>query len=65
MDSNLFDVLLGEYRDRISMLTDAMARGNCASFEEYKYTSGQLRGLEAACAIVADLKKRLENADDE
>jgi len=65
MDSNLLDVLLTEYRDRINMLTEAMARGNCTSFEEYKYTSGQLRGLEAACAIVADLKKRLENADDE
>ena len=65
MESNLFDVLLTEYRDRINMLTEAMARGNCTSFEEYKYTSGQLRGLEAACAIVADLKKRLENADDE
>jgi hypothetical protein len=65
MDSNLFDVLLKEYRDRMAMLTEAMARGSCASFEEYKYTSGQLRGLEAACSIITDLKKRLENADDE
>lgn len=65
MDSKIFDVLLEEYRDRINMLTEAMARGNCATFEEYKYTSGQLRGLEAACAIIVDLKKRLENADDE
>jgi hypothetical protein len=65
MDSNLFDVLLTEYKDRINMLTEAMARGNCSSYEEYKYTSGQLRGLETACAVIADLKKRLENADDE
>jgi len=64
MDSNIFDVLLDEYRDRIGMLTEAMARGNCATFEEYKYTSGQLRGLEAACATVVDLKKRMENNDE-
>lgn len=62
---DVYDVLLTELRDRIARLTDAMARGNCASFDEYKYASGQLRGLESACAIIADLKKRLENADDE
>lgn len=65
MDSNAFDILLKEYRDRITMLTDAMARGNCSTFEEYRYTSGQLRGLETACAVIVDLKKRLEHADDE
>lgn len=65
MNSNLFDILLGEYKDRIAMLTDAMARGNCSSYEEYKYTSGQLRGLETACAVIVDLKKRLEHTDEE
>jgi hypothetical protein len=62
---NVYEVLLVELKDRIAMLTEAMARGNCATYDEYKYASGQLRGLESACAIIADLKKRLENADDE
>jgi hypothetical protein len=59
------DYLQKELAERMQMLTDAASRGQCASFEEYKYTCGQLRGLEAACAIIKDLKDRLENSDNE
>lgn len=59
------DYLLKEITERMTMLSDAASRGQCATFEEYKYTCGQLRGLEAACAIIKDLKTRLENSDDE
>jgi hypothetical protein len=59
-----FEVLLGEYRDRISMLSEALTRGNCGTFEEYKYICGQLRGLEAACGIIVDLNKTMENSDE-
>jgi len=64
MDQNL-EFLLREYKDRMDMLTQALARGNAPSFEEYKYICGQLRGLEAACGIIIDLKARLENSDNE
>jgi hypothetical protein len=63
MDRNL-EYLLDEYKERMQMLQDAMAHGNCQSFEDYKYVCGQLRGLEAACATIVDLKKRLENSDE-
>jgi hypothetical protein len=63
MDKNL-EYLLNEYKERMSMLQEAVHRGNCKDFEEYKYVCGQLRGLEAACLIITDLAKRLENADD-
>lgn len=56
--------LLDEYKERMAMLSDAMARGMCTSFEEYKFTCGQLRGLEAACAIIKDLEERLENSNE-
>ena len=59
------DYLLKELTERMSLLGEATSRGQCASFEEYKFTCGQLRGLEAACAIIKDLKDRLENSDDE
>lgn len=59
------EFLLKEFTERMTMLSDAMGRGQCTTFDEYKYTCGQLRGLEAACAIVEDLRKRLENSDDE
>jgi hypothetical protein len=64
MDRNL-DYLLSEFRDRMGMLGDALSTGNLASYEDYKYVCGQLRGLEAACAIVADLKQRTEEDFDE
>jgi hypothetical protein len=63
MDKNL-EYLLDEYKERISVLKQAVAAGNCQSFEEYKYACGQLRGLESACLIITDLKQRLENSDE-
>ena len=63
MDRNL-EFLLSEYKDRMEMLSEALLRGNCPSIEEYRYICGQLRGLEAACGIIADLKQRMENSDE-
>ena len=63
MDKTL-DYLLSQYKERMDMLSDAMARGGCTSFEEYKFTCGQLRGLEAACAVIKDLQERLETLDE-
>lgn len=63
MDKTL-QYLLDEYKERMDMLSGAMARGMCTSFEEYKFTCGQLRGLEAACAIIKDLEERLENSNE-
>jgi len=63
MDKNL-EYLLNEYKDRMQMLQDALSHGNCQTFEEYRYICGQLRGLEAACLTIVDLKKRMENSDE-
>jgi hypothetical protein len=58
------EVVLREARDRIAMLSEALKRGNCTNFEEYKYTCGQIRGLESTCAIILDLQKNMENSDE-
>jgi hypothetical protein len=63
IDQNL-DYLLDQNRDRMDMLKQALTSGNCQSYEEYKYTCGQLRGLEAACLTIVDLKNRLENSNE-
>jgi len=63
MDKTL-EILLDEFKDRINMLSEAIVRGNCPTIEEYRYICGQLRGLEAACGIVADFRKRMENSDE-
>jgi len=48
----------------MAMLQTALSRGACTTFDEYKYTCGQIRGLEAACSIIEDLKQQLEHSDD-
>lgn len=63
IDKNL-DYLLDENKERMEMLKQALAAGNCQSYEEYKYVCGQLRGLEAASLTIVDLKQRLENSDE-
>lgn len=63
MDKYL-DYLLTEYKERIDMLQKAVSAGNCANYEEYKYSCGQIRGLESACLIITDLKQRMENSDE-
>ncbi len=63
MDKTL-DYLLNQYKERMDMLSEAMARGMCTSFEEYKFTCGQLRGLESACAVIKDLEERMETMDE-
>lgn len=63
MDKTL-EFLIDEYTDRINMIQKAIAVGNCANFEEYKYACGQIRGLESACLTVRDLKKRMENSNE-
>jgi hypothetical protein len=61
---NEIDYLLNEYKERIAMLSKAISAGNCVSYDEYKYTCGQIRGLESACLTITDLKQRMEKSDD-
>ena len=63
MDKTL-EYLLREYKERMALLTDAVARGNCRDIEEYRFTCGQLRGLESACAVLTDLATKLETLDE-
>ncbi len=63
MDKNL-EYLFDQFRERMQMLTEAVARGNCKDIEEYRFVCGQLRGLEAACGIIKDLEQKLENSDE-
>jgi hypothetical protein len=59
MDKNL-EYLLDEYVDRMDYLTKSLGKGSVASIEEYRYICGQIRGLEAACAVIKDLKIKIE-----
>lgn len=59
------EYLLKEYRERIAVLSDALASGGASSYDEYRYTCGQIRGLESACFVISDLKRQLEQSDND
>jgi len=59
------EYLLKEYVERIEYLSSGLAQGGIPTMEEYRYVCGQIRGLEAACGTIRDLKQRMENSDNE
>ena len=59
------EYLLKEYIDRMDFLKGGLCQGNIPTIEEYRYVCGQIRGLEAACGTIEDLKRRMESSDDE
>jgi hypothetical protein len=59
------EYLVKEYKERIAVLSDALASGGASSYDEYRYTCGQIRGLESACFVIADLKRQLEQSDND
>jgi hypothetical protein len=64
MDKNL-EFLINEYKDRMDYLAKSLAQGSVATIEEYRYICGQIRGLESACAVIIDLKNRMEKSFDD
>lgn len=57
--------LLKEYKERMAVLSEALASGGVTSYDEYRYTCGQIRGLQAACFVIEDLKRQLEQSDND
>jgi hypothetical protein len=65
MATSAFEVLIEQLDDKVQQLQEFTATGRAASFEEYKGTCGEIRGLLIARGYVLDLKQRMENSDDE
>lgn len=65
MATSAFDVLIEQLDDKVQQLQEYTASGRAATFEEYKGTCGEIRGLLIARGYVLDLKQRMENSDDE
>jgi hypothetical protein len=59
------EYLLKEYIDRMEFLKSGLAQGNIPTMEEYRYVCGQIRGLEAACGTIQDLRTKMESSDNE
>jgi len=65
MATSAFDLLIEQLDDKIQQLQEFTASGRANTFEEYKGTCGEIRGLLIARGYVLDLKQRMENSDDE
>jgi len=64
MATTAFDVLIGHLDEKIQQLQEYTATGRAATFEEYKGTCGEIRGLLTARGYVLDLKSRMERDEE-
>lgn len=59
-----FEVIVKEIDEKVQQLSEYVSSGNATSYEEYKRTCGEIRGLLTARGYTVDLKKRMENSDE-
>ena len=59
------DVLVQELDDRVKYLKDWLGNGVAKDFVEYQKVCGEIKGLLFTREYAKDLKKRMENSDDE
>ena len=62
---DLFDVITKEINEKLVGLQDTVISGRLASYEEYKALCGEMKGLISIREYIKDLKRQLENSDDE
>lgn len=61
---DVFEVLTQQIDTKVQQLQEAVASGRAETFEEYKRTCGEIRGLLTARGYVLDLKDKVETSDD-
>lgn len=62
--ANAFDIVLKELGERKSSLTTALVSGAAKDYAEYKYLTGEFRGLSLAEQTIKDLVRQMENDDE-
>ena len=61
---NAFDVIVKEIDEKVAQLKDFLSEGKSETFEDYKKTCGEIKGLLIARGYTLDLQQRLENSDE-
>jgi len=59
-----FEALVQQLDEKAQQLQEAVSTGRAETFEEYKKTCGEIRGLLIARGYVLDLKQKMENSDE-
>jgi hypothetical protein len=58
------DLLAKQLDEQASYLRDGLSLGRASSFEEYKGTCGEIKGLLVARGYVLDLIQKMESSDE-
>jgi uncharacterized protein YaaR (DUF327 family) len=61
---DITDVIVNQIDDKVQQLQEAVSSGRADTFEEYKKTCGEIKGLLIARGYALDLKQRLESSDE-
>ena len=64
MARTVFDVLTGDYNEKIEQLKEFLASGGAKSYEEYRAICGEIKGLFTAISRIQDLQHTMENSDE-
>jgi hypothetical protein len=58
------EILVKQIDEKIQQLQEHVASGRPETFEEYKRTCGEIKGLLTARGYTLDLQQRMENSDE-
>jgi hypothetical protein len=58
------ELFIKQIDDQASYLREGLSLGRATSFEEYKGTCGEIKGLLVAKGFILDLMQKMEESDD-
>lgn len=64
MATTAFDVVVKEIEERRESIAQALISGSAKDYSEYKFMTGEIRGLSRAHAFITDLVRKMENDDE-
>ena len=59
-----FESLVNQLDEKAQQLQEFIGNGRAETFEEYKRTCGEIKGLLTARGYILDLQQRMEQSDD-
>jgi len=64
MAQTALEILVQQLDEKVQQLQEHVASGRPESFEEYKRTCGEIKGLLTARGYTLDLQQRMEESDE-
>jgi len=58
------EILVQQLDEKVQQLQEHLSTGRPETFEEYKRTCGEIKGLLTARGYTLDLQQRMEQSDD-